>query len=231
MSVSSRDAPLISLTGVHRHFNTGVEIVRAVDDANFKVFSGQMVCIYGASGSGKSTLLNLIGGLDLADSGQVEVAGKQMEQLSATNRSDLRLRQIGIIFQDNNLVFEFSAIDNVIIPLMAAGKPKKEALTEARKWFEKLGISELVDRMPANMSGGQRQRVGIARALAGGKVLLLADEPTGALDSDTSKSLFALIAGLCHDSNIAAVVATHDPLAKNYADAVYHMVDGKISKL
>ncbi len=223
-------APVVYLADVRRYFDTGVEVVRAVDGVDFEVSPGRMVCVYGASGSGKSTLLNLIAGLDLADSGRVEVVSKDLNQLSATGRSDMRLKQVGVIFQDNNLVAEFSASDNVVIPLMAAGKSRVEALDEAHSWFDRLGIGELFDRMPANMSGGQRQRVGIARALAGGKVVLLADEPTGALDSESSKSLFSLIAGLCRESGIAAVVATHDPLAQEYADAIYHMVDGKISQ-
>lgn len=221
--------PAIEVENAFRSFRAGVETIRAVDGVDLCVSGGEMACIYGASGSGKTTLLNLVAGLDVADRGTVRVADRDLTTATQKERATIRLHNIGVIFQENNLVQEFTAMDNVIVPLLARGNSYEEASREATAELARVGIEHLASRYPQEMSGGERQRVGIARALAGGRGVLVADEPTGALDSANSKALFSLIAALCHDRGVAALVATHDPLAQACADTVWSMRDGQLA--
>lgn len=218
----------IEVEGARRTFQSGIETIRAVDGVDLRVAVGTMTCLYGASGSGKTTLLNLIAGLDIADQGTVRVVGRDLSGTSEAERARIRLHHIGVVFQENNLVQEFTALENVVVPLLARGAALSEARDEAAAQLARVGIADLADRLPREMSGGQRQRVGIARALAGGREVLVADEPTGALDSANSGALFELVASLCHDVGVAAVVATHDPLGRDRADVVWTMVDGQL---
>lgn len=219
---------MISLQEVSRSFQVGVEVVRAVDNVDFHAEPGSMTCIYGASGSGKSTLLNLIAGLDIPDHGLVRVAGSEISAMPERGRAKVRLRSVGVVFQENNLIGEFTAGENVLLPLLSRGMPYAEAKLEAAQSLKHVGIDHLFDRAPKQMSGGQRQRVGIARALAGGREVLVADEPTGALDSSNSDALFRLISEMCHQHGATAVVATHDTLARSLADVVWTMHDGRL---
>lgn len=218
----------ITVRGAVKSFRSGIETIRAVDHVDFEVQAGHMVCIYGASGSGKSTLLNLIAGLDVPEQGEIAIGDLTLTGMSDRQRAAIRLEHVGVIFQENNLVDEFTAGENVFIPLLAAGRSQTEATAEAVEALDSVGIAGLFDRRPQQMSGGQRQRVGIARALAGSRRILVADEPTGALDSATSAALFALIAQLCHTRGASALVATHDPIAREYADCVFVMRDGRL---
>ena len=215
----------VHLRGVSRSFPTDGGTVRAVRAVDLLVQPGAFACVYGRSGSGKSTLLNLVAGLDVPDAGSVLVGGVDVTALDEEGRARLRLLHVGVVFQDHNLVEEFTAEENVALPAQAAGIPRGEALAQARAGLARVGLGGLERRLPTRMSGGQRQRVGIARALVGQRSLLLADEPTGALDSATSRDLFALLRELC-DEGMTAVVATHDPLARDHAHTVYAMVDG-----
>ena len=190
---------------------------------------GTFGCLYGASGSGKSTLLALIGGILAADQGEVVVDGDDVSGLTENARADLRLRRIAVIFQGDNLLPELSAAENVMLPRLARGLKAKAARDEALEALDTVGIGQLADRRPGQMSGGQRQRVGIARALVGERSVLLADEPTGALDSANSRSLFQLIARLCESRQLTALVATHDPLAREVAARVWQMTDGRVT--
>lgn len=194
---------------------------------DFVARSGEFVCIYGASGSGKSTLLNLLAGLDLADSGEIHVGGVELGAAGDRRRAELRLRTVGVVFQDHNLIQEFTAAENVALPLEAIGMPAAEARSEAVKQLARVGLGGLEDRLPWQMSGGQRQRVGVARALTGHRTVLLADEPTGALDSEATRELFSLIRGLC-DEGVLAVVCSHDTRCRDYADSVYEVIDGRL---
>lgn len=210
-----------------RSYRTPAEVVHALDGVTLAASWGQFLCIHGPSGSGKSTLLNVIAGLDLVDSGQVQVDGHELSQLSENERAHLRLTTIGVVFQGDVLVEEFTAAENVALPLEARGIKSEAALAQAAEALEQVGIGALGPRWPREMSGGQRQRVGIARALVGGRRLLLADEPTAALDRANSASLFALLADLCSQGALV-IVCSHDPLAGKYADIVYNLVDGRL---
>lgn len=220
---------LASVEKVSKRYRSGVEAVMAVDEADFGVGPGEFACVYGTSGSGKTTLLNILAGIEVADSGSVVVAGESLVGQSETARADIRLHRIGVVFQSNNLLPEFTARENVALPLRVRGMARTEAEAAAETALGSVGLAGLGDRLPGRMSGGQRQRVGIARALAGGQPLLLADEPTGALDSENSRLLFGLMRALCDDRGTAVVLATHDPLAREFADSVYGMVDGVVA--
>ncbi len=165
-----------------------------------------MVVVQGASGSGKSTLLSIMAGLELAEAGDVVVGDRDLRTCSGEERARLRLETVGVVFQDDLLIEEFTAAENVSLPYEARGFDRSDARTEAERWLENVGLRGLADRFPAELSGGQRQRVGIARALIGGRKILLADEPTGALDSATSRSCLGLLRDLCDHEGIAAVV-------------------------
>lgn len=221
--------PLLQVEAARRVFpqGGGGERVVAVDDVTFIGEAGQFICVFGASGSGKSTLLNIIGGLEIADGGAVHVAGIDIGALGEQERTEMRLRLIGMIFQDDNLIDEFTAVENVSFPLELMGVPRHEAKASALSHLTQVGISEFAERLPPTMSGGQRQRVGIARALVGERKILLADEPTGSLDSAATLAIFSLIREACRDGALA-VVASHDPRCHDFADRVLHMIDGEL---
>lgn len=221
---------LARLEQVSKRYVSPVETVVALDAVDFGVRRGELACVYGASGSGKSTLLNVLAGIDLPDSGTVTVTGQQLQRSSERARADLRLRHVGVMFQADNLLAELSASDNVALPLQVQGLSRRAAKQTAAEALVQLGIGSLGERLPAQLSGGQRQRVGIARALAGGKQLVLADEPTGALDTENSRRLFQLLRRLCDETGTAVVLATHDPTAIDVADSTWHMHDGRISR-
>lgn len=216
---------LLKVAGVSRSFVSAVETVWAVRDASLTARAGQFVCIYGASGSGKSTLISLIAGLDTADAGQISVDSVQVADLDETGRARLRLERVGVVFQGDNLIDEFTAAENVALPLEVRKVPASEAFAEAELQLSRVGLAGLGNRLPNQLSGGQRQRVGVARALTGNRRVLLADEPTGALDSKASRNLYAILRELC-DQGTLVVVCSHDPACQEYADVVYEMVDG-----
>ncbi len=218
---------LVKVSGVSRTFVSAAETVWAVRDVTLTAHTGEFVCVFGASGSGKSTLLNLIAGLDGADEGQITVGTADVRALSEDQRARLRLETVGVVFQDHDLIEEFTAAENVALPLEVVGVDRHAAHAQAVEQLRSVGIDQLANRYPAQMSGGQRQRVGIARALAGHRKILLADEPTGALDSKTSRELFSLIRNLC-DLGVLAIVCSHDVTCQEYADTVYEMVDGAL---
>ena len=204
-----------------------VEVVWGARDVSLVVHPYEFVCIYGASGSGKSTLLNLLAGLDLADSGRVEVLGQDVGQLDESGRTRMRLESVGVVFQEHNLVEEFTALENVALPVEALGLSPGDATEAAAFQLARVGLAGLEARRPDQLSGGQRQRVGIARALVGDRRILLADEPTGALDSKSSADLFELLRKLC-DDGLAAIVCSHDTMCREYADTLYEMIDGRL---
>ncbi|MDR2975565.1 MAG: ABC transporter ATP-binding protein [Propionibacteriaceae bacterium] len=200
--------------------------IHALRDVTLTLDPGEMVCLFGASGSGKSTLLNVLAGLDLPDSGSVQVCGKAITDMSEDERTALRLNAIGMVFQDNNLIGQFTARENIelILRCQGAQSPKQTAVG----LLDQLGVADLADRRPVDMSGGQRQRVGIARALAGDRPIVLCDEPTGALDRTNSDALFMLLRRLTYSTNVGVIIATHDRVAETYTDRVLEITDGEL---
>jgi len=200
----------------------------ALDSVDLHVAAGEFVALFGASGSGKTTLLNVIAGLQELNSGYVHVCGHAVHRLSESDRAHMRLTDVGVVFQDNNLIPEFTALENIMLPLRARGWSAAEATAQAEEMLGTVGLERLGRRMPAQLSGGQKQRVGIARAVVGGRKVLLADEPTGALDSETSRDVFALLRALS-EQGVAVVVASHDPLVIEHASHVITIRDGRVT--
>lgn len=221
-------APLIRVSGATKAYTSDVEAVWAARDVDLVAYAGELVCVFGTSGSGKSTLLNLVAGLDLPDCGEIEVGGRDVSGLDESGRAQLRLGTVGVVFQDHNLLEELTAAENVALPSEASGTDPRAAREEAVQQLARVGLAGLEDRYPHQLSGGQRQRVGVARALTGRRAILLADEPTGSLDSAATTDLFALIRALC-DEGLLAVVCSHDPECRRFADTVYEMTDGRLT--
>ena len=221
--------PLVQITSAHKKFPTPAEEVFSLDDVSLVINNGEFVCIYGASGSGKTTLLNVIAGLTSTDAGTVTIASTSMDQANSNDRAALRLKTMGVIFQDDNLLAELTASENIELPVQALGFTPSRARMMALEALQRVSLEHLANRVPPEMSGGQRQRVGIARALTGERSLILADEPTGALDSTTSRELFGLLRDLSKQGS-TVVVATHDPLARDFASRILTMRDGILTE-
>jgi putative ABC transport system ATP-binding protein len=217
----------IDASGLSRVYRSDSEEVWAVRNVDMLVPTGHFVCVFGPSGSGKSTLLNLCAGLDDPTAGALRVLGEEMTTLDEDAKARLRLERVGVVFQDHHLIEEFTAIENVMLPLEARGLSASQARDDAMEQLRRVDMAKQCDRAPGKLSDGQRQRVGIARALAGGRMLLLADEPTGALDSTNAHALFALLKTLCLEGT-TVVLATHSLASRDYADSVWQMKDGSL---
>jgi putative ABC transport system ATP-binding protein len=219
---------VLQLTAVTRvHGQGGDTTVRALDGIDLRVEPGELVAVMGPSGSGKSTLLHLAGGLDEPTDGAVVVEGTLLSGLSTKELARLRRRSIGYVFQDLNLVPALTAAENVALPRELDGVRSRTARREALAALEEVGIAGLADRFPDDMSGGQQQRVAIARALVGDRRLVLADEPTGALDSTTGEAVMALLRARC-DAGAAGMLVTHDARHAAWADRVIFLRDGRV---
>ena len=202
----------------------------AVDGITLEIAAGEAVAVMGPSGSGKSTLLNLIAGLDRPTNGTITVAGERIDRLSETGMARCRRRQIGMIFQFFNLLDDLTVADNVLLPAQLAGMPRSQARARARELLAALHIERLRDSYPGRLSGGERQRVAIARALVNRPAVLLADEPTGALDTATGEEIGELLLDL-NRSGQTLVMVTHNPeLAARYTRYAVHLLDGRIAK-
>ena len=218
---------ILELRGVSRTHGTGEGLVHALRGIDLAVGPGELVAVMGPSGSGKSTLLHLAGGLDTPTSGQVVVEGTTLSSLSRAGLAQLRRRAVGYVFQDLNLVPALTAVENVMLPRELDGVRSRVARREARTALDEVGIGELADRFPDDMSGGQQQRVAIARALVGQRRLVLADEPTGALDSTTGEAVLALLRSRV-DAGAAGILVTHDARHAAWADRVVFLRDGVV---
>jgi putative ABC transport system ATP-binding protein len=219
--------PLIRVADVTKRYDDDGQ--PAVDGVSLRVAEGEAVAVMGPSGSGKSTLLNLIAGLDRVTSGTITVAGERIDKLSETRLAVFRRQRIGMIFQFFNLLEDLTVADNVLLPAQLAGLPKKLARKRAAELLATLRITEHRDAYPDRLSGGERQRVAIARALVNRPALLLADEPTGALDTATGEEIGELLRDL-NRSGQTLVLVTHNPeLAARYASRTVHIVDGVIA--
>lgn len=217
----------VELQDVSREFGRGHTRVVALHPTSLAVGGGEFVAIMGPSGSGKTTLLSLIGGLDRPTSGRVIVVGQDLATLNPGGLAALRRRVVGYVFQDLNLMAGLTARENVSLPLELDGQPMSKARAEANAVLESLGLTELADRFPNDLSGGEQQRVAIGRALVGGRRILLADEPTGALDSMTGESVMRLLRGHCNDGG-TSILVTHDAAHAAWADRVVFLRDGRI---
>ncbi|MCZ4499260.1 MAG: transporter ATP-binding protein [Marmoricola sp.] len=215
---------LDNVTRVHGEGGTAVTALRSV---SFAARAGELVAVMGPSGSGKSTLLTLAGGLDAPTDGVVAVEGVDLASLGQKGRAQLRRTSIGYVFQDFNLIPALTAAENVALPLELDGVSTAKARGAALVALDQVGISELADRFPDEMSGGQQQRVAIARAVVGDRRLILADEPTGALDTETGEDILRLLRLRC-DEGAAGVLVTHEPRHAAWADRVVFLRDGKV---
>ena len=215
--------------GLKKHYRMGESLVRALDGVSMTVAQGEFLALVGASGSGKSTLLNLIAGLDHATEGTLRVFDRDLAQMSSAELSLHRRRNVGVIFQSFNLISTMTASENVALSMMFAGVPRPERERQARELLEAVGLSGRQGHRPKEMSGGEQQRVAIARALANKPHLLLADEPTGNLDSRTSRDIMDLLKELNERDGKTIILVTHDPaLAKKYAHRIVTLMDGTI---
>jgi putative ABC transport system ATP-binding protein len=221
---------MLKVTGLTKSFNSAGHKVSAVDDINLVVGAGDFVSVIGRSGSGKSTLLSLLGALDKPTKGSIEVDGQDITKLHDHALIHYRANSIGFVFQSYNLVPNLSAIENVMLAMEFAGMPKAEREPRARQLLEQVGLDETKQqRRPARLSGGEQQRVAIARALANRPKLILADEPTGNLDSQNGKLIFDLLHHLAKKEKTTIIVVTHDLSIAGKTDRTFELLDGKIS--
>ncbi len=217
----------LELRDITKVFGEGAAEVHALRRVDLSVDAGSLVAVMGASGSGKSTLLTIAGSLEDPTSGEVYVGGRQLSSLSRNGKARLRRKSIGYVFQDYNLLAGLSAVENVSLPLELDGVAARQAQAAALEALEEFGLSDRAAHYPDQLSGGERQRVAIARAVVGGRQLLLADEPSGALDSTNAEAVMRLILTACR-RGMAAVVVTHDAQLASWADRVIFLRDGRI---
>jgi putative ABC transport system ATP-binding protein len=219
---------MIQVTNVVKVYNRGANQVRALNGVSLHVPKGQFLSIMGSSGSGKSTMLNLLGALDVPTSGSLSIGGQQLAQLPDDALSAFRRQRLGFIFQFFNLLPTLSAVENVILPLLLSGKPRDEVEPKARELLEQVGLHGRFTHRPDELSGGEMQRVAVARALLAEPALLLADEPTGNLDSKTGAEVLKLIRDATRARNLTVVMVTHDPRAAEVGDRLVRLADGAI---
>ena len=221
---------LIELNNINKTYDNGqpLHVLKGID---LQIEKGEFVSIMGASGSGKSTLLNILGILDTYDTGTYHLNGTLIKDLSEKQAADYRNRMIGFIFQSFNLIGFKTAVENVELPLYYQGVPRKERHRRAMEYLEKLGLTPWASHFPNEMSGGQKQRVAIARALITGPQIILADEPTGALDSKTSVEVMQLLKQLNQEEGITIIVVTHEGGVANETDKIIHIKDGVIGQV
>ena len=218
------NAAVLRLSDVHRVHGDGEAAVHALRGVSFTAYAGELVAVMGPSGSGKSTLLTIAGGLDQPTSGSVEVEGTDLVGLGQADRARMRRTSVGYVFQGFNLVPALTAAENVALPRELDGVRSGKARRDALAALEEVGIADLADRFPDDMSGGQQQRVAIARAIVGERRLVLADEPTGALDTETGEEILRLLRARC-DAGAAGVLVTHEARHAAWADRVVFLVD------
>lgn len=219
---------LLSLNNISKRYRQGELEVNALADINLDVEEGEFAALVGPSGSGKTTLLNIIGGLDSASLGTTHLNGIDITRLTEAQLSDFRLFQLGFVFQSYNLVPVLSALENVELVMVLQGKHQKECRQRAEHYLELVGLKSMMHRRPSALSGGQQQRVAVARALAAGPRLVLADEPTANLDSENATALLDIMHRLSHEEKTTFIFSTHDPRVMDRAERIITLQDGKI---
>jgi lipoprotein-releasing system ATP-binding protein len=221
--------PALTLDGIVRNFRQGGATLEVLRGASLEVAPGEAVALVGPSGAGKSTLLQIAGLLEKPDGGDVSIAGQECNRLSDMQRTALRRRRIGFVYQYHHLLPEFSALENVVLPQMIAGRSRKDAADRARRLLAHVGLEKRLTHRPARLSGGEQQRVAVARALANRPLLLIADEPTGNLDQHTADQVFELLLGLVKRGGLAALIATHNHDLAGRMDRVLALREGAVA--
>ena len=224
----NKAAPVIRLQDVRKEYVVGDSHIHALDGVSLTVSPGEFVCISGRSGSGKSTMLNMLAGLEKPTSGEIVILDKHIENMSESARIRFRRQYIGFVFQSYNLMPQYTAVENVELPLMLRGIGKLERRKQALAVMEQVGIVSHAEHKPSELSGGQQQRVGIARALITRPPIVFADELTGNLDTKTSAEIMDLLTGLFRSSGTTFMLVSHDPDMSQYTDRTIHLLDGKI---
>lgn len=218
--------PIISCADLHKTYQ-GLDVA-VLNGINLSVSAGEQVAIVGASGSGKSTLLHLLGGLDMATSGGVRILGNNLAQLSETQKGNLRNQSLGFVYQFHHLLPEFTALENVAMPLLIRRMGREQALTLASEILTKVGLAHRLEHMPGELSGGERQRAALARAMVTQPQCILADEPTGNLDRHTAHAVFDLLLEMNQTQSVSLIVVTHDIELASKMRRQYKLVDGKL---
>jgi lipoprotein-releasing system ATP-binding protein len=216
--------------GLGKIYSQGPQVVTVLRDVNLSVEPGEQIAVVGSSGSGKTTLLNLLGGLDVPSAGSVMIAGRNLAEMDEAERGQLRNRYLGFVYQFHHLLREFTAIENVCMPLLIGGAKMSEARTQARQILGRVGLAERLEHKPAELSGGERQRVAIARALVNNPSCVLLDEPTGNLDRDTAQEIQALMQELNKNSRTSFIVVTHDEALANSLSRKFLLRDGTLQE-
>ena len=224
----NKAAPVIRLQDVRKEYVVGDSHIHALDGVSLTVTPGEFVCISGRSGSGKSTMLNMLAGLEKPTSGEIVILDKHIENMSESARIRFRRQYIGFVFQSYNLMPQYTAVENVELPLMLRGIGKRERRKQALAVMEQVGIVSHAEHKPSELSGGQQQRVGIARALITKPPIIFADELTGNLDTKTSAEIMDLLTGLFRSSGTTFMLVSHDPDMSRYTDRTIHLLDGNI---
>lgn len=220
--------PIIEVKNLRKEYPVLDETVVAVERVNLAIPQGQICCIYGESGSGKSTLLNQLAGMEKPTKGGVRITGVSISRLDERQLAEFRQKHLGFVFQSYNLLPNLNAIENVAMPLMFRGVPKRKRETIARAMLKRVGLGKRMNHYPTQMSGGQQQRVGIARAFVTRPQVVFADEPTGNLDSKTKTEVMDMICSFARDFNQTIVLVTHDDNMAQYADRIVTLLDGRI---
>lgn len=219
---------MLELREVVKRYRTGDEVVHAIEGISLRVDQGEVVALYGPSGSGKTTLLLLAAGMAAADTGEVLYKGRSVAGLSPREATRYRRSELGFIWQQFHLIPKLPAVDNAGLKLVAGGASRRAARRGAAEWIERVGLGDRAMHSPERLSTGERQRVAIARALANKPSLILADEPTGSLDTSRAESVLAMLADISHREGVGVLLVTHDPEAAAFADRVHTLRDGKL---
>ncbi|MDA0750341.1 MAG: ABC transporter ATP-binding protein [Verrucomicrobia bacterium] len=228
-ATASFEKTILRAEGLTKCYTIGRKKIEVLHGVDMEVGQGEFLSIVGASGSGKSTLLHLLGGLDRPDAGGLEVDGNHLTQMGGLALSRFRNRSVGFVFQAYHLFPELDALENVALPARISRRPVKEVEAKAQEWLERVGLSKRLDHRPYELSGGEQQRVAIARALINNPTLLLADEPTGNLDSETGSEIMDLLLKLKAECRLTLIMATHDRHMAEQTDRTLHLLDGKIA--
>jgi len=219
---------IIKVSGLKKYYTVGGNIVRALDGVDITVKKGEFVSIMGRSGSGKSTLLNMLAGLEGPTQGSIRINGQSVGRMNEKARINFRRKNIGFVFQSYNLMHQYTTLENVALPLAIRGVPFKQRSELAEEALVRVGLKEYIKHRPSELSGGEQQRVGIARALITNPPIILADEPTGNLDTRTGKEVMELLTGIFKESQTTFLLVSHDPEMEQYTDRTIRLQDGRL---